>query len=123
MASDLQQSGGNRDLDDDAFEPPQIRRFRRLVSLLMIVMMIGILGIAGALVYRLTQPTHSAVEIPNAGDITVPAGMEVLSITQTGTSLYLVLENTETGERRIEERSASDQTLTRRYRLVPVENN
>ncbi len=89
----------------------------------MIVMMIGILGIAGALVYRLTQPTHSTVEIPDTGDISVPAGMKILSITKTGTSLYLVLEDTATGARQVEERNANDRTLTRRYRLVPIENN
>jgi hypothetical protein len=120
MARDLHQSERLRDHDDEAIEPPQIRRFRRLVSLLMVVMMVGILGIAGALVWKLTQSDSAPSVVITAEDISVDEGIEVLSVSRAGTSLYLLVQDSATGTRMIEERRASDRTLIGKFRLVPA---
>jgi len=89
----------------------------------MVVMMIGILGIAVALILKLTQPRDTSAAAPVVGDIAVPAEMEILSVSRAGSSLYLLLENKESGERLIEERRASDRALIGQFRLVPTGNN
>ncbi len=120
MARDLQQSERLRDHDDDAIEPPQLRSFRRLVSLLMVVMMIGILAIAGALVWKLTQPEGGAPVVAATGEIAVGEGIEVLSVSRAGPSLFLLVRDKATGARMIEERRASDRTLVGTFKLVPA---
>jgi len=89
----------------------------------MVVMMVGILGIAAALIFKLTQPGEAPIAEPVSSDITVPAGTEVISVSRAGSSLYLLLENTQTGERHIEERRTSDQSLIGRFRLLESRNN
>ena len=121
MARDLQQSDRLRDQEDEAIEPPQIRRFRRLVSLLMVVMMVGILAIAAALVWRLTQSEDRPVSVAVAGEIAVDEGWQVVSVSRAGTTLYLLVEDVETGERMIEERRASDQSLIGQFKLVAAD--
>ena len=121
MARDLQQSDRLRDQEDEAIEPPQIRRFRRLVSLLMVVMMVGILAIAAALVWRLTQSEDRPVSVAVAREIAVDEGWQVVSVSRAGVILYLLVENAETGERMIEERRASDQSLIGQFKLVAAD--
>jgi hypothetical protein len=120
MARDLHQTEAARDSDDDLAEPPQLRRFRRLVSLLMVVMMLGILGITAALIWKLTRADSPGLAPPIAADIAIPSGFEVLSVSRAGSRLYLLLEDADSGERFIEERSAKDRELLGQYRLVPT---
>lgn len=120
MARDLHETGAVRDTDDDAPEPPQLRRFRLLVSLLMVVMMVGILSIAGALVWKLTRSESVSLAPPIAGEIAIAEGFTVISVSRAGSALYLLLEHTETGERLIEQRRATDRSVVGQYRLVPM---
>jgi len=120
MARDLHQSGKTRDSDEDMPEPPQIRRFRRLVSLSMVMMMVGMLGIMVALVWKLTRTDSGPAMPPISAEIDIPEGYDVLSASRTGSQMMLLLENTETGERLVEERNAGNQRVLGRYRLIPV---
>ena len=118
MVRDLHQTNSGRDREEDAPEPPQIRRFRRLVSFTMIAMVVGILGIMGALVWKLTQsPQHNYEEII-AGQIDVPEGFDIITVSRSGLSLLLVLENQVTDDRLLEERDARTQQVIGRYRLT-----
>lgn len=120
MASDLHETSGIR--EDDTAEPPQLRRFRRLVSLMMVVMMVGILLVAAAMVWRLTQSDLTPSAPPADTELAVDPQFRVLSVSRVGPRLYLLLEDRETGEKQVEERAAADRSLLTRYRLVPSQN-
>ena len=89
----------------------------------MVVMMVGILAIAAALVWKLTQPESRSDSTALAGEITVTDGWQVISVSRAGAALYLLVQNDESGERMIEERRASDQSLIGQFRLVPADTN
>ena len=86
----------------------------------MVVMMLGILGITAALIWKLTRADSPGLAPPIAADIAIPSGFEVLSVSRAGSRLYLLLEDADSGERFIEERSAKDRELLGQYRLVPT---
>ena len=84
----------------------------------MIAMVVGILGIMGALVWKLTQsPQHDYEEII-AGQIDLPEGFDIITVSRSGLSLFLVLENQVTDDRLLEERDARTQQVIGRYRLT-----
>jgi flagellar basal body-associated protein FliL len=120
MARDLHQTADRGDTDDEAIEPPQIRRFRLLVSALMIVMMVGILGIAAALVWRVAQSTPAPASLPPGAVLETPAESTVISVSRAGSRLYLLLEDQATEARRIEERDAETGRVIGTFDLVPV---
>lgn len=120
MARDLHQTGPLRDSDEEVIEPPVIRRFRWLVSALMIVMMVGIIAIAAALIWRIANSDGMGGGLPAQGSIAVPEGSAVVSVSRSGSRLYLLVEDSATGARRIEERRAETGALLGSYQLIPI---
>ena len=90
---------------------------RRMVMLLTGAMILAMLTIAGAMVWTVTRPAPAPME----GEIAVPEGFEMISVSRGADRLYLLMENTETGARHLEERAANDRRLIGRYRLFPAE--
>lgn len=89
----------------------------------MIVMMVGILGIAGALVWRIAQTDGVAVALPDNAPLALPAETTAISVSRAGSRLYLLLEDNDSGERRIEERQATTGDLIRTFALVPISSD
>lgn len=83
----------------------------------MVAMVVGILGIMGALVWKLTQMPPSTHDVVEIGEIELPKDYEIITVSRSGSSLFLVLENEITGERLLEERNAAQQNLVRTYVL------
>jgi len=121
MERDLHQSNTARDREEDAPEPPQIRRFRRLVSFTMVTMMIGMLGIMGALVWKLIQSPATVTQSVMRGNLEIPAGFDLIAVSRSQSSLFLILRRTETGERRLLERNTETNQLVGRYDLLEIE--
>jgi len=84
----------------------------------MVVMMIGMLGIMGALVWKLTLAASDPVLPPIASEIVIPEKFKAISVARAGSRLYLILENTETGVRLMQERHARDHRLIGEFRLI-----
>lgn len=71
---------GFRD-DEDAPEPPSLRRLRLLVTTLTVVLILGMLVIVAAMVVRLGLFDESGPAGPIAAErLTLPDGAEVLSL-------------------------------------------
>lgn len=83
----------------------------------MVAMMVGMLGIMGALVWKLTEAPSRASDPVISGQIDLPAGFEVINISRSGSSLFLILKNTTTDARLLVERDAETQRLIGRYQL------
>jgi len=87
----------------------------------MVAMMVGMLGIMAALVWKLTQSPPSRLGTAITGEIEIPRGFEVLNVSRSDSSLFLILENSETGQRLLQERNAEQQHLIGQYLLQEVE--
>jgi len=88
----------------------------------MVAMVLGMLGIMGALVWKLTQtPSTGNAGAMLAGEIEIPIGYQILNVSKSGSSLFLVLENVETGERLLQERGSERQKLIGQYQLREIE--
>jgi len=98
--TDLRDGRGAADQDDDAPEPPALRRLRLLVSALMIVLIAGMITVAGALVIRLgfggaTVPgpgPQTLAEPIAAGRLTLPEGARIRAVGRAPGEVLLVTE-------------------------------
>lgn len=87
----------------------------------MVMMMVGMLGIMVALVWKLTRTDGGTAMPPISAEIIIPSGFSVVTASRSGQRIILLLENTETGERLIEERNSENKTILSRYRLVATD--
>ena len=80
-------------------------------------MMLGMLGIMGTLVWKLIQsPSINSGQI-YTGEIDVPVGHEIVTVSRSGASLFVVLKNDVTGDFLLEERSVETQALIGQFSL------
>jgi len=85
-------------------------------------MMIGMLGIMAALVWKVTStPARNNHGQIISGEIEIPSGYEILGVSRSESSLFLILENAETGERLLQERSDENQRVVSQYQLRLLE--
>ncbi len=88
----------------------------------MVAMVIGMLGIMGALVWKLTQtPSNNPAEMMT-GEIELPSGFEIINVSRSGSRLFIILENHETGERLLQERGANQEGLIGQYQIRQIDN-